>query len=118
MLNFRKCLSPADWMTGGASAEGLSHWQHPWQEWELFLGECPTGIYWPTLSVHEFMIEDVKTQYGLDVETEAFQEVTEQLCKDWNVFEPRRARLEIVVALGTARALARRTAQPVLTILE
>jgi hypothetical protein len=79
----------------------------PLKELELVLGGCiNTGIYWPPKEIHEFLLADIKTVNGLDIEAEAFRNITEELCE---LFPPLggegfgRTRLEIVIAITSSR---------------
>ena len=83
----------------------------PLREFELTVGNLPTGIYWPTGKAHAFSISNPKRQNGLDVEVEEIKAVTDTLCATFEPlkFDYGRTRLEVAAALSQAVQTARRS---------
>jgi hypothetical protein len=88
--------------------------QDPCKEYELYLAYLPLAIYWPTKEVHEYIIADLRTMNGLDVEANAINELAEQLI---DMFPPYAmnlpmTKLELSVALSGARRAAHSRLSP------
>lgn len=83
----------------------------PLREYELTVGGVQIGVFWPTKEMHEFMIADVKTQNGMDVEADAVRDTTDALCDALEAlrFDYGRTRLEVALALGRMARAARAT---------
>lgn len=82
----------------------------------LYVGSMPTDIFYPPSIVIDFLTTDFPTQYGIDVEAEANNDMVEKLIKEFDYHGPifggiftRRTRLEMALAVDeiTPRLLAR-----------
>ena len=84
----------------------------PTKQYELYLSHIPTGIFFPTQELYDFVCANkmtvhanMTTMRGLDLETEAVREMAEKLAE---MFPPYgvnmgMTRLEISVALGAGK---------------
>jgi Iap family predicted aminopeptidase len=80
-----------------------THW------FELHVGHAPTNIFYPTPELHAYAMQEVKTVYGLDAETEAWTSVYNQLIEKYDAlaFDSGRTKLELLLALDLIQAKLR-----------
>jgi len=61
--------------------------RQPWELFELHIGTVPTGIYFPSKELYEFLAEDTDicmAHYGMDLEMESLANVFDALISQYD----------------------------------
>jgi hypothetical protein len=81
----------------------------PHKEFELHIGHCPIGIYWPTTGLLAFLKNPVGR--GIDMEAEEMAKICDQLIKNWPPYGVNRSMTQLELAIAFAGTRPKATAK-------